>query len=139
LFWRPVGDNRKPRGYKGYKFADTTWSTFLDEYFVKTQRAPIGTAAEIDSREEFERSSTLTRDLLEEITGVIFNESGQLKHGSVDGVGSGKHGSIDPEGADCDCTSIKNYPRITTERGSDRSKDKTRIVPISSGFPDGLS
>jgi hypothetical protein len=129
-FWEH-GPERKGAGtgYKGYIFEETEWSKFLDDYFVKTQR-----------KSQNDSPHTLERDLLEEITAVIFNENGQLKHGPLDGMGlTKKHGATDTNGADCDCPTIKNFPGVTRDRPTESGDVSTKEVPISPNFHEGFS
>jgi hypothetical protein len=114
FFWNAADregtkDEKEPTGYKTYNFAATGWSEFLDKYFAETMRPTH--SLEKDEREPIGSTSNLDRQLLDEITSLIFNEQGQLKIGPKDVTG--KDGPHDPAGDDCDCGTIKNYPPFT--------------------------
>jgi hypothetical protein len=111
-----------PEQYQGYIFEETGWREFLDDYFKITMRRPHQTEvnAELDPknrpREPLRGSE---ESLLERITGLIFNEDGQLGKGAgsdeTGNPGGGKGAGSDPTGGGCDCSSIKNYPSSTRE------------------------
>lgn len=99
--------------YEKYELSADTgncWREFLKRYFEATMRqtrAEEYKAAHIKVPElDFDGQ------LLEEISGVVFNEFGQLKDGPWDKTG-GKDTKVDPTGEECVCPSIKNYPPIT--------------------------
>lgn len=91
------------------------WKSFLDRYFEVTVRRTRGDLDDLFDRRAAKQQTDndiSDADLLEEITGILYNASGQLKAGPKDTTGKG--GSKDPTGDDdCGCPSIKNYPRRT--------------------------
>jgi hypothetical protein len=123
----PVGSKMWDVQYANYNLIDFKaesikgWMSFLKQYFQSTVRrtrgdldaSPQELAALSAETSRVADNETLTdADLLEAITGIVFNASGQLKAGPKDTTGKG--GSNDPTGDDdCGCASIKNYPKQT--------------------------
>jgi len=110
----PVANPMWENLYKNFAFnKETQWKDFLKQYFTETMRKPSGD--EDDALDESRFPDSLDTDLLEllqKISTKIFNDDGQLGHaGSIDPMGVA--GSRDPQGDDCDCPSIKNFPSIS--------------------------
>jgi len=122
----PVGNKMWDVQYADYNLIDfkgdpiqPCWMSFLKQYFKSTVRQTRGdldasalAASGVIPRLDDENENVSDADLLEAITGIVFNASGQLKAGPKDTTGKG--GSKDPTGDDdCGCASIKNYPKQT--------------------------
>lgn len=118
----PIGSDMWKNQYKDYSLMMDTnqaWKEFLERYFASTQRR---TQAE----ERYGAGLPVPRlnpdaELLEQMSGLVFNAYGQLKDDADDKTD--KDHKDDPTGAGCVCPSIKNYPPFT------RSK-----VPVSEKF-----
>ena len=103
---RPVGSKMWNHEYEEYALmhdTDHSWMNFLDRYFDATMRL-----TQADEKTGKMRVPKLNSDaeLLEDISGLVFNEYGQLKDDPEDKAGG-------PGGGPCVCPSWKNYPPIT--------------------------
>ena len=116
----PVGNRMWDNHYEQFELIEqTSWGEFLKAYFTETQRKPR--VVENDKRDEPVPNPNLEPQLLiimQKSSAKVFNNDGQLnrnKSGAHDttGPGGNKSGSVDPTGSECDCGSIKNYPRVT--------------------------
>jgi hypothetical protein len=113
--WSRPADDFFEEKYKKYMFSETSWHKFLDAYFEKTKRGTHRDELKDDRERELQYvPGDRDRILLDKITTVIFNETGQLSKGGGGDVTS-KGGGGDPAGDDCSCPSIKNYPSSTGE------------------------
>jgi len=127
----PVNRRFWPREYADYKFNETSWPKFLNQYFENTMRFSRG--SERHPGERLEPRTGLDEILLDAPIRVS-NGDGQLgagganemlgKAGGNDPLGKaggndpmGKAGGNDPAGDDCGCPSIKNYPPFTSAPG----------------------
>jgi hypothetical protein len=129
----PINDNTWDHQYSKFKFNyATAWRSFLESYFEKTRRLPQ--EDEGDQRDPCELPKGLPESLLflfEDMnTGKFYDYDGQLKIGSKDPLGGGKSGSLDPVGSDCECGSIKNYPRVSHTRSKGRYMGRRAIVNL---------
>jgi hypothetical protein len=121
----PIGDRLWDEQYANFEFSKTNWPGFLKKYFDKTMRAPQEEQEDdLDTRPVPDSFDTDLLQLLQEITTKTFNDDGQLKGGAKDPLG--RAGSKDPVGSDCECASIKNYPRNSVRRL--RRSEKSRPV-----------
>ena len=125
---RPIGDALWDDQYSTFQFAKTGWTDFLSEYFQATMRKPQHVEEE-QKEDPFPAYSLESPDLsespdlleapdedlltlLEQVNSDVFPEE-QLKAKAKDSLGlSIKSGSQDPQGSDCQCSSIKNYPPL---------------------------
>jgi hypothetical protein len=113
-FWKDYSQN--------YKFESANWHEFLDKYWKVTMRLPH--IKEKDPRDKAPKHLSFEKELLDEISTLVFTGPGQLggqkhgsldatgggKHGSLDSTGGGKHSSTDAGGGEGEFPSIKNYP-----------------------------
>ena len=121
----PFDNSAWENEYPAFSFsAATGWTSFLKLYFKETMRAPQ--EEEGDQLDRCALPRNLSMDLLHLLEDMsvakVFNDDGSLKIGSKDPLGGlpVKVGSIDPQGDDCDCGSIKNYPIISHRRDRKR-------------------
>ncbi len=127
---QPSDDSRILRSYAEYDFHkdfEISWLTFLQTYFFATQRAP--SREEPDER-RFVPELTPVQILQEDIASLVYHEEGPLSGYSLAGP---KTDPKDATGGDCDCPSIKNYPRDIRPRG-DRRKQVRQPLPLGEMF-----
>ncbi len=112
--WSRPADGFFEKKYSKYKFAETSWGEFLNEYFTKTRRESFGQEnPELVKPPESAQARTqavILELLLREIGTRIFTD-GQLAKGAGNDA-TGKGAGNDASG-DCDCSSVKNYPPFT--------------------------
>jgi hypothetical protein len=149
--WSQPSDERFwPTEYFKYQFKETGWGQFLGEYFRLTQRKSIGEEIE-KARGVPAPPLPLEQELLGEMLPDASLDTAEAKAkaasalgagdktGGADALGAGektggasalgageKTGGASALGGDCDCPSIKNYPKYTRKR------------PTSPGFFDSL-
>lgn len=105
--------------YPDYVFEETGWRKFLNAYFEKTRRATSQVESREANRPVLEPKEGSELDLLDRISVMVFDETGQLQKGSpTDATGNEppKGSPTDPTGIGCTCGSIKNYPSFTIDR-----------------------
>lgn len=124
---KPANRRFWPKEYRGYKFDETSWRKFLDQYFEMTMRVPRGSESHSD---ELSGLKAGLKGILLDAPSSVFNGNGQpgmggvnqmLSGARVDTLGQagardplGNAGARDPTGDDCGCPSIKNYPPYTS-------------------------
>jgi hypothetical protein len=135
---RPSADSQIMQGYETYKFhndfkrpareiSTDSWFDFLNAYFTVTQRETKGD----EIRLEVERQKGMPCEialldespeelLQEDIGNLIYNGEGPLGGFAL----AGKTDPWDRTGDDCNCASIKNYPRETRSRRQRRRQAK---------------
>lgn len=127
--------------YEHYKFEQTKWRTFLQNYFDNTMRKTHKDESPLDGRERRMEAESTDDLLLEDIVNLIFNEEGQLSMG--DTLSGPKTSPPDPTGDDCTCASVKNFPRDTRvshvkRRRAPNEKEKQKPIPLSPTFDPGF-
>ncbi len=109
----PIGSKMWDTEYAEYELIKGTkpsWKRFLERYFEATMRL---TQAEERAKQGWQvRPLNKDAELLEDISGLVFNEYGQLK--------DDPHDKTDNVRDDCVCPELKNYPPFTQ-----------RAVPVS--------
>jgi len=124
---KPIGSSVWDDQYKNFQFAETGWARFLNDYFDSTMRKPQ------HIEEDPFKTCLLPEDvdervlsILEQTHSAVFPGEKQVQSKAKDSLGLPiKSGSQDPQGSDCDCGSIKNYPPLTPDPGSrDKWKKK---------------
>lgn len=153
---RPSEDSHILQQYAGYKIhldphpelsnravsqngkgTNKSWLDFLELYFRETQRVSKATELhfelEPDVRGRPVAGPTLTIEqieekLHEEIASLIYNGEGPLAGFAL------KSDPSDRTGGDCECASIKNYPRDTRTRRVRKTRAKS--LPVTKTFMD---
>ena len=124
---RPSKDRAIMIEYEKYKFEATGWIKFLDAYWghqeegevTGTMRAPHKGKEEKDTLAKTVRSNKYN-DLIEDISSIMFDADGPLNtSGTL--ADTDKPHPRSPMGDECNCSSIKNFPRDTRKR-SEKSK-----------------
>jgi hypothetical protein len=119
---QPSEDSHILQQYKNYKFSEDftdSWFDFLKVYFDKTLREPRN-----EPRRTIANVSPDEQDLQEDIASLIYKGEGPLG-----GQALNKTDPKDRTGGECECPSIKNYPRDTRSRKERRSQAQ----PVSVG------
>jgi hypothetical protein len=135
----PVGSKLWDEQYEEYRLnKNTSWRAFLSAYFELTRRKTH--LDEADPKEPVVKGS-MSADLLsllDDIGTHIFNDEGQLEKPGPDHP-MGKHGPDDPTGGNCDCPTVKNFPRFTGAHTKFESiNGKASRIPVSRTFFEGL-
>jgi hypothetical protein len=123
--------------YEEYKFNDTKWLDFLLSYFEQTKRASRRTEM-LEARRaagSLVPEEDEAQQLAEDLASLVFNEEGLLS-GATTYAGPGKINPADPTGDDCNCQTIKNYPRDTRarrlrEQTAPPADESDKSVPLS--------
>ena len=124
----PNPERRILEEYKGYKLSgeefETSWLDFLNVYWDRTMRQP--------SRVE-QKKPTLgpVQELYEDKISLVYTQEG-LRNNQNALDGRGKTDPKDPTGGDCDCPSIKNYPKDIRDRQQPRRAGSS--VTVSETF-----
>jgi hypothetical protein len=112
--WSRPADGFFEDKYRKYKFGETAWDEFLDEYFTKTRRESFGQEnpelAKPPQTPKARTQAAILESLLREIGTRVFTD-GQLAKGA--GNDSTGQGAGNDASGDCDCSSVKNYPPFT--------------------------
>lgn len=138
---RPSDDSGIMQQYQTYRifndFAPTrdSWFNFLEAYFKVTQRKPK--TIEVGFlRDRLAKKGLLSPDkieiqsdeqkLQEDIANLVYSGEGPLGGFALAG---GKTDPWDKMGNDCNCPSVKNYPRDT--RGKETRRRQAQAMPLS--------
>ena len=145
---RPSDDSEIMQGYTTYKFHKefkVSWFNFLEAYLIATERETK--KGEIQSkivrdrikagvpREEIDAQLALAakkpeqqlQELQEDIGNLIYSGEGPLGGFTLAGP---KTDPWDKTGGDCNCGSIKNYPRDTRNKTRKR-REQAQEMPVS--------
>jgi Clostripain family len=126
---QPAEDREIMEQYENYtftkEFKESSWFKFLTAYFEKTMRKTVETEAD-QNRSQVVKSEK--RELQEEAASLLFVGEGLV--GNDSSLTLAKDDPRDRTGGDCDCPSIKNYPRDTRRR-------RTRRNWVQQGLPMG--
>jgi hypothetical protein len=115
---RPVSDMPILEEYGEYKFnLATGWLDFLNEYFDKTQRQTQSTEVNVlrGARGLAVARPDVRTELNEDLAALVFNGEGRLSNENALTAPAEKANPRDRTG-DCECATIKNYPRDTRAR-----------------------
>ncbi len=127
-----------PTEYQSYdSFKRTGWADFLGAYFRLTQRKSVGEEIENGGGARSIAKTPLEQELLEEMV-PFFGSGLEAEHlangdkpggasalgpepagdkpGGASALAGDKPGGASATGGDCDCPSIKNYPKFTRQR-----------------------
>lgn len=125
---RPSEDSQIMYQYARYRISQgfsKSWFNFLEEYFAKTLRLPRN---EDNNARNFLKDLTRGEmELRQDIGSLIYNGEGALG-----GFALAKTDPKDRTGGDCDCPTIKNFPRDLRSR-TERKKhaDKRSTFSVS--------
>jgi len=139
---RPSDDSGIMQQYKTYKIYNDfkpenapqqdTWFDFLEAYFKVTQRKTksvevgflqqrlVNKGLQIDSPVQSEEQK-----LQEDIANLVYSGEGPLGGFAL----AGKTDPWDKMGGECNCPSVKNYPRDT--RGKETRRRQAQAMPLS--------
>ena len=145
---RPSADSQIMQDYETYKFhkdfkrpareiSTDSWFDFLETYFTVTQRETKRDEIKLELQRQKERGGELPCEtalldespeetLQEDIGNLIYNGEAPLGGFAL----AGKTDPFDRTGDDCNCASIKNYPRETRSRRERRRQ--AQGIPVSS-------
>jgi hypothetical protein len=129
----PPADSNIMTQYQGYKFTralQPSWHSFLKEYFKETMRKSRKDPEERDERQpvppRLSKEKQDAANLNEDMASLIYNGEGTLS-----GTSALKVTPIEGTGGECNCGSIKNYPRDTRPR---REKADDKVFPLGDDF-----
>lgn len=128
----PSHDRRIMAEYENYRFTTdfqgVSWLTFLRAYFHETMRDV--SKAEPDPR-RFLPLLSAGDTLDEDLASLVYTGEGMLDAGSTLALSKGD--PTDKTGADCECASIKNYPRDVRSRRA-RRRQANQQFPLMEGL-----
>jgi hypothetical protein len=132
---RPTSDRTIIQEYKNYRFKQTEWLLFLDQYWGPEGPGPLsGTvrAPYVDEGDPRASAPRSTDNLREDIISLMFNAEGALSTaGALQDLV--KTHPNDPTGDECTCGSVKNYLQDTRPR-SERGKSAKPPIPLNLTF-----
>lgn len=140
------GGEKGKTEYEQYKFNQTEWFSFLDQYWgpqdldgnikESTMRFPHKDESDpSDARKPKSVMPIADANLFEDIASLMFNADGPLNmSGALSN--SSKPNPRDPTGDECSCGSIKNYLRDTRKRANRGSANKSTFPVNQTIFGD---